>query len=525
MSDFENALVQVRQGKLQGCEDKGVNVFRGIPYAAPPVGERRFRAPEDPGRWRGVRDATRFGAASIQAVMAPPPGVMPAEFPMIKVNSQYEEDCLYLNVWTPAKSADEKLPVFMWIHGGGLVAGSGVEPVCQGADFAREKGVVVVTINYRLGFFGFFCHPELTGETAEGYSGNYALLDMRKAAIWIHDNIAVFGGDPDNLTIAGQSGGAAACGAILASPLMKGLFKHVCILSGPIYWGFMQPPAREEVEKRGVAFMEKAGCKSIAELRKKDAWELYDLAGSDIMAFNFCIDGYFLPESVQDIMESGKFNDVDVMIGVCSQEFPVAGAKGLPLEDYDKYLQTAFADNAQKMKAWYPANNPQEAAKQASTIASDVMLMGAVRIAQLCAKYGRKAFAYLITKETENEEGKQIGCLHCAEMPYLFGNVGKGGRSPFHNYTWVDKDFAFMREVMGYYYNFARRGDPNGDGLATWKAYQDDYDVLVLSNDSRMADQNRVKPIYDYYMSTLMKDIKGNSRRFMMRLPGPGPVE
>jgi para-nitrobenzyl esterase len=177
------------------------------------------------------------------------------------------------------------------------------------------------------------------------------------------------------------------------------------------------------------------------------------------------------------------------------------------------------------MKAWYPAANPAEAEKQASTIASDVMLMGAIRVGQLCAKFGRKAFVYLITKETENEEGKRIGCLHCAEMPYLFGNVGKGGRSPFHDYQWVEKDFAFMRQIMGYYYNFAKSGDPNGKELAPWKKYESDYDVMVLANESHHADQSKVKPIYDYYMSTLMKAIKGSSRRFMMRLPGPAPVE
>jgi para-nitrobenzyl esterase len=512
MSNLENALVQVKQGRLQGCDDKGVKVFRGIPYAAPPVGELRFRAPADPGFWRGTRDATKFGAASIQPVVEPG---------FIEPNSQYEEDCLYLNVWTPANKEDEKLPVFMWIHGGGLVAGSGVETVCQGADFAREKGVVVVTINYRLGFFGFFSHPELTEETKEHYSGNYALLDMRKAAMWIRDNIAAFGGDPDNVTIAGQSGGAAACGAILVSPLMKGLFKHICIESGPVYWGFMQTPSREVLEQRGVSVMEKAGCKNISELRKKEAWELFDLyiKNYNIMSFNYCTDGWFLPDEIHDMMERGDFNDVDVLIGSNSQEFSVSGPDGISVESFHKYLDTVFSGNADNMKSWYPAETAVQAAKQAATVSSDIMLMGSVRIGQLCAKYGRKAFVYLNTKETENEQGKAFGCPHCAEMPYLFGNVDKGGPTPFHDYKWVEKDFAFMRQVMGYWYNFAKTGSPNGDSLSPWKAYENDYDILVLGNESHMAEQNRVKPLYDYYLSLLMEDIHVNCQKYYMNAP------
>jgi para-nitrobenzyl esterase len=373
--------------------------------------------------------------------------------------------------------------------------------------------------------FGFFCHPDLTAETGGRYCGNYALQDMRQAALWIKENIAAFGGDPDNLTIAGQSGGAAACGAILASPLMKGLFKHISIISGAIYWGFMQPPARAAMEQRGVAFMEKVGCRSIADLRQRDAWELYDQVGNDLMAFNFCIDGYFLPEGVQDLMERGQFNDVDVMIGNTTQEFPIKGGKGLPLAEYEQYFDRVFADNADQMRAWYPASTPAEAEKQASTIASDIMLMGAIRVGQLCAKYGRKAFVYLENKESENEEGRRLGSAHCAEMPYLFGNVGKGGRSPFHDYTWVAADFAYQQTVQGYWSNFARSGDPNGAGLAAWPSYRNDFDVLALGNDCHVTDQARFKPVYDYYLARLMKDVRGSSRSMMMRLPGPAPVD
>ena len=303
MSNFENAKVLVKQGWLQGYIQDNVKVFKGIPYAAPPVGSRRFKHPEDPGKWRGVRKAVQYSAAAVQHVMEIED--MPANVhgvPQFLAPSQYEEDCLYLNVWTPAKTEEDKLPVFIWIHGGGMVAGSGCEVVCDGIGFAKRKDIVVVTINYRLGFFGFFAHPELTAE-AGGTSGNYALYDMRKACQWVKENIAKFGGDPDRITVAGQSGGAAGTGALHASPLMKGIINRVSIESGPIYWGFMQPGPRKTMEDLGVEYMNYVGCKSIEELRKRDAWELFDKYEEFVRSknmghfgFSFCVDGEFNPK-------------------------------------------------------------------------------------------------------------------------------------------------------------------------------------------------------------------------------------
>ncbi len=499
MSDFQTAKVKVKQGWLRGSVEDSLKVFKGIPYAAPPVGERRFRAPEDPGAWRGVRDATRYSAASIQHV---------SDFMPDMARSQYEEDCLYLNVWTPAKAPDAKLPVFMWIHGGGLVAGSGVESVCEGTGFASRKDIVVVTINYRLGFFGFFVHPELTAENSGRGSGNYALLDMRKAAMWIKENIAAFGGDPDNVTIAGQSGGAAAVGTLLVSPMMAGLAKHVSIESGPIFWGFMQPPKRGILEQRGVEFMKDAGCSSIAEMRRKDAWELNDLADKAGFGhgFSFCIDGEFLPDDVTAMMERGEFNDFDVLMGNCSQEFSMSGPEGMAIDKYMSYLETNYPDRAADMKKWYPAQTPQQAAKQAATISSDIMLMGSIRVGQLCAQYGKKAFLWLAVKENENEEGAAFGCPHCAEMPFVFGRVDTGGRNPFAPYKWVKEDYAFMDLIQGYWYNFALTGDPNGKGLAKWDVYNKDFTVIELGNDTHMITSPDAQSKYAYYYGKLINN-------------------
>ena len=514
MSDFENAKVLVKQGWLQGYVEGDVKVYKGIPYAAPPVGDRRFRHPEDPERWRGVRKATQYSAAAIQHVMEQ--ADLPANVhgvPQFMAPSQYEEDCLYLNVWTPAKTAEDRLPVFIWIHGGGMVAGSGCEVVCDGIGFAKRKDIVVVTINYRLGFFGFFAHPDLTKETG-GTSGNYALYDMRKACLWVKENIERFGGDPDRITVAGQSGGAAGTGALHASPLMKGIIQRVSIESGPIYWGFMQPGPRENLEKLGIEYMEFIGCKSIEELRKKDAWELFDSyeafqrskgVGPMGFGFSFCVDGEFIPKPYSQIMDSGEFNDFDVMIGSCAQEFPAVRPDEHSVEKFHAYLEEAFPDNAENMKKWYPADDAIQAAKQCSTIASDIMLMGSAKIGEICHQRGKNAYVWLMSKENETKRGHDDGSPHCAEMPYVFGRVDTGERNPFFPYHWVGADYDFMELIQGYWYSFAATGDPNGDQRPEWKKYSENFDIINLNNHSKMIEKEDQEK-YRYYYEKLQNN-------------------
>jgi len=519
MHNFENAKVKVKQGWLQGYKEGDLKIFKGIPYAAPPIGERRFRHPEEPGCWRGVRRATQYAAASIQHVMAQED--LPANVhgvPQWMMPSQYEEDCLYLNIWSPAKTPEDKLPVFIWIHGGGMVAGSGCEEVCDGTGFAARKDVIVVTINYRLGFFGFFAHPELTAE-AGGTSGNYALYDMRAACKWVKENIAQFGGDPERITVAGQSGGAAGTGTLHASPLMKGLIQRVSIESGPIYWGFMQPQDRSVIENFGIEFMKHIGCESIADLRKMDAWELFDAYEAYLgprgfgRGVGFCVDGEFIPKRYSDIMDSGEFNDFDVLIGSCSQEFPCVDPAKFTVEEYYAYLEEAFADNAENMKKWYPADTGVMAAKQASTIASDIMLMGSIKLAEICHKYGRNAYVWLMSKENETQRGREAGSPHCAEMPYVFGRVDKGERNPFFDYHWVGADYDFMELIQGYWYDFCATGDPNGGGRPEWKKYVESYNVCELCNNTHMIPEELFAK-YDYFYKKL------ESNNYLMSLFG-----
>lgn len=497
-TSLKDALVLTQEGYLRGTVEGDLRVFKGIPYAAPPVGDLRFRAPVGHDSWRGIREAKQYGAAAIQ-------GVFGWENKLDIINSQYEEDCLYLNVWTPAETGDEKLPVFMWIHGGGLVGGSGVEPVCCGEMLARMQNMVVVTINYRLGFYGFFAHPDLRKENEHGSAGNYGFLDMRQAAIWVKENIAAFGGDPDNVTIAGQSGGAVAVGAILASPLMKGLAKRVCIESGPAFWGFMKCATTEEADASGVKFMERAGLASIDDMRKMDAWELYDLsnAGGRGMGggFNYSVDGWFLPETPAEALEAGRFNDFEVMVGNTSQEFWWGLANGVEREKYEKFVDEKFGADADKIRAWYPAGDPIETGYSLVTLASDCLVMSAVHMAECCEKKGTRAYVYLMTKAVSTEAGERLGSAHGAEMPFLFGQIGYGGQSPFEKYTWIGADYAFMDEVMTRWHGFALNGDPNGKNLAKWEPCAGGIKPMVLGLESGMiegADLERYEFLMNY---------------------------
>ncbi|WP_322175432.1 carboxylesterase/lipase family protein [Acutalibacter caecimuris] len=500
VTDFEHAKVKVKQGWVQGYTEEAPNgtlkIFKGLPFAAPPVGDLRFRRPQDPGCWRGVRRATQYSAAAVQEVQelgeakANVHGV-----PQMLAPSQYEEDCLYLNVWSPAETQDEKLPVFIWVHGGGMNAGSGVEVVCTGEGLTGRKKVVMVTINYRLNLFGFFAHPDLAAEEEDGTYGNYGLYDIRKACQWVKENIAAFGGDPENITVGGQSGGARATGSLLVSPLMEGLVQHISVESGFLVFGQGGPCPREQAEAASQWLMEAVGAKTIDDLRKKDAWELFDAyqAGQRPGVGNpfgnsirYCVDGTFIPDDYFKLLTEGRINDFDVMIGSCAQEMPVRRGAGLPVEEYIAHLNEHFAGEIQALQKWYAADDPVQAEKACSTLSSDLMAMGSLYIGMMCHKYGKRAFVWQMNKENETQRGHELGCPHCAEMPYVFGRVDTGERDPFFPYHWVGADYDFMELIQDYWTSFMKTGDPNTEGRPAWKAYENNGDVCVLGNDTHM---------------------------------------
>ena len=309
-SDSVSLQVTTAQGVLEGTYDAGVRVFRGVPFAQPPVGNLRWKAPQPSKAWEGVQPAKAFGPRAMQR---------PVFGDMVFRSDGVGEDCLYLNVWTPTTSDKELLPVLVYFYGGGFIAGDGSEPRYDGESMAR-RGIVAVTVNYRLNVFGFFAHPELTQESPHRASGNYGLLDQAAALRWVHENIAAFGGDPARITIAGESAGSFSVSAQMASPLSQNLIAGAIGESGALL-GNRPPASLADVEQAGVQFAQLAGAKTLAELRDLPAEELLTLtAREDAPNFSVVTDGYFFPRPPHDIYAAGEQADVPVLLGWNSEE-------------------------------------------------------------------------------------------------------------------------------------------------------------------------------------------------------------
>jgi para-nitrobenzyl esterase len=302
--------VKTANGILKGVEESGIRSFKGIPFAAPPTGDLRWRAPTSVKNWTGVRMADKFGPRAMQRPLFGDLGSR---------SHGMSEDCLYLNVWTPARAAAERLPVLVYFHGGGMMAGDGSEPRYDGDSMSR-KGIVAVTVNYRLNVFGFLAHPELTKESPHHASGNYGLLDQTAALRWVKDNISAFGGDPNRITVAGESAGSFSVSALMASPLSKNLFAGAIGESGSML-GKETPIPLLSAEQDGVQFANLAGSNSIAELRKMPAQQL--LAASAIhewQDYNSVVDGYFFPKPPLQIYEAGEQAHIPLLVGWNAEE-------------------------------------------------------------------------------------------------------------------------------------------------------------------------------------------------------------
>ncbi|MBU1820727.1 MAG: carboxylesterase family protein, partial [Bacteroidetes bacterium] len=310
--------VKTANGILEGVDESGIRAFRGVPFAQPPVGDLRWREPQPVKNWTGVRKAHNFGPRAMQ---------LPLFGDMGFRSDGISEDCLYLNVWTPAKAATDKLPVMVYFYGGGLMAGDGSEPRYDGESMARQ-GIVTVTVNYRLTIFGFFSHPELSKESPHKASGNYGFLDQYAALQWVQKNIAAFGGDPTKVTIAGESAGSFSVSAQMASPLSKNLIAGAIGESGSLL-GFRQIPTLTEAEKIGVEFAKAVGAASLTELRAMPAQKLLEFTTKPgVPRFSANIDGYFFPKSPTEIYEAGQQAKVPLMAGWNSQESGYQGIMG-----------------------------------------------------------------------------------------------------------------------------------------------------------------------------------------------------
>ncbi len=453
--------IRLKQGLVSGMAgtNEAIAVFKGIPFGAPPVGPARWRAPEPAAGWSGVRKADAFSPSCIQSIVTERKP-WTHEF---MTHGEISEDCLYLNVWTPATSATARRPVFVYIYGGGNVEGSGAVPAYDGEGLA-SKGLVVVTFNYRVGVLGFFSHPELSKEASYHASGNYGLLDQIAAVRWVHDNIAAFGGDPGRITIAGQSAGASAVHNLTASPLVRGLFQRAIADSGSSISGGGR--ALQDQEADGVRFAEAKGAHSLAELRAlnwKDVTAPLNPAPTPAVRFTIVTDGYALPVTEKDAFGRGTQNDVPTITGLNADENGAVPHPTITREAFEKQARTRYGEMADDFLKLYPASSDDEARAAQNQSSRD---QARVSMYLWAINRGRTAktssYTYFWTHPLPGPDIEQYGAFHTSEVPYVLNTLSRSDR-PF-----TDVDRKIADTLSSYWANFATTGDPNGKGLQRW---------------------------------------------------------
>jgi para-nitrobenzyl esterase len=478
--------VKVEGGLVSGVSgtDPSVLTFKGIPFAAPPVGGLRWREPKPVVAWQGVRKADKFSAGCIQHVV----GERKPWTHEFMTHGEISEDCLYLNVWTSAPSAADKRPVFVYIYGGGFSEGSAQVPVYDGEGLAK-KGLVVVTFNYRLGVLGFLVHPELAAESVHHVSGNYGMLDQVAALRWVHDHIARFGGDPNRVTIAGQSAGGISVHDLTASPLAKGLFQRAIVESGGSSVGAssmnLGPRTITQAEAQGREFAAAKGAKSLADLRAL-SWEKLmeplpgDTPGSWPRLFFAPIpDGYFLPAPFLDVIAQGKQNDVVTLTGVNKDELGGFGPPQGPVtaESFAKQARERYGKAADEFLKLYPTGTDGEAKIAQKQSTRDQALVSLYLWARVRARTAKTAvYEYLWDHALPGPDADRFGAFHTSEVPYVMNTLYMSDR-PFTGADWKIAD-----RMSSYWTNFAATGDPNGKGLSQWPAIGDEPKIMEVGD-------------------------------------------
>jgi para-nitrobenzyl esterase len=504
-----------------GATQPTVHVFKGIPYAAPPLGENRWRAPQPAAKWDGVRDANAFGAPC--AAGAPfggrggggargaARGQAPADAAPPREPAR-SEDCLYLNVWTSATSVNDKRPVMVWIYGGGFTGGSGGMAWYDGENLAA-KGPVIVTINYRLGSLGFFAHPDLAKEAGHPGSGNYGMMDAIAALQWVKRNIAAFGGDPNKVTVAGESAGAIMVGALVGSPQAKGLFIRAIAESGG-WMGLTMARMRSsaDAEAGGAKAVDALGVKSIAELRAKPMNELTGLQSAGLV-----VDGYVIPEDVSLTFANGKQNAVDVLtgsnkdeanFGICGPGAGLAGRGGasMTVDAFKTAADRKFGDMASQYQKLYPAASDADAQHAAHEACADEITWNMRQWAVAQAAKGKKAYTYFFSHvQTVNGQPSPQGATHTAEISFAWNNP-KGQPTQ----TWNDVDVKLADQMSSYWVNFITKGDPNGSGLPNWPEFKNlaNSRVMVFA-DTPQVESAAPAPKLTFYAAAFQHLLKG----------------
>ncbi|MEJ0098679.1 MAG: carboxylesterase family protein [Pseudomonadota bacterium] len=456
---------RVTGGSVSGVASGDLVVFKGIPFAAPPVDDMRWKSPGPVQPWSGVKKADAFAKACMQA-----PNSQGNTAPV-------SEDCLYLNVWTPAKSATDKLPVIVWIHGGGYTGGSTSIPLYDGSGYAK-KGVVFVSLAYRLGPYGFMAHPELSRESGHG-SGTYGIQDLIAGLQWVKANAAAFGGDAGNVTIFGHSAGSGAVNFLAASPLAKGLFQRVIAMSGASFTplqkgagGFgMTVPALSYAESTGTAFLAKLGVKSIADARKLSA-ETVQAATGGGLTFRPVDDGYVVSNDLYTLYEQHKFNDTPVLLGHASDEtLAFGGPKAVTPAEFEQKTRDQFGPQAEAMLNAYPHATDADAVRATRHVNNDTSFSWNMWTwAREQSKLGKgKVFSYYYNNHAPTAEGSG----HGSDVGFHFQTLNARG-------TPGKQDLALSDLISSYDVNFAKTGDPNGQGLPQWPAFTDQNQQVMV---------------------------------------------
>ena len=488
--------VKTADGVLEGAGApvSGVRAFKGVPFAEAPTGDLRWKEPRPVKGWKGARQAVKFGPRCMQA---------PVFGDMNFRSDGMSEDCLYLNVWTPAKSGKERLPVLVYFYGGGFVAGDGSEPRYDGESMAA-KGIVTVTVNYRLGVFGFMAHPELTKESPHHASGNYALLDQRAALGWVRRNIAAFGGDPRRVTIAGESAGSVSVSAQMASPLSKDLIAGAIGESGSIIATLGAVPLAQG-EAAGVKFATELGASTLADLRALGTQQVFDAATkggfASVGRFPITIDGYFFPEDPAAIFAAGRQAHVPLLVGWNSEEMTglaLLQGKEPTRENYERAVRALYGANAEEVLKLYPASTREEVLDAATDLASDRFIAYSTwKWSDLHAKTGAsRVYRYFYARPrppmraemgnaTAGLAGGVVkgpsaappmppsrGAVHSAEIEYALGNL-----STNRVFAWTEDDYKVSKVMQEFFANFIKRGDPNGRELPIWPVAIDTREV------------------------------------------------
>lgn len=481
----------IENGIIEGRYDTeaGLELYFGIPYAKPPVGELRWKAPQALDNWEGVLETKKFSNRPVQTKLWDD---------LAYRSDTTSEDALYLNVWAPIEKKEAGVPVLVYIHGGGLVAGDGSELRYDGASMA-QKGMVVVTINYRLNVFGLMAHPELSAETDYKGSGNYAMLDQAAALKWVNKNIAAFGGDPQQVTIAGESAGSMSVSAHMASPLSRDLIAGAIGESGAAINPTGPPVPLAEAEARGVEFMEKIGKSSIAEMRAmstSELWKAYNDAETPY--FPLVVDGYYFDKTVTETFKAGDQAKIPLLIGWNSAE--MNGKAFMQGKEYAKVayverVKEVFPEHHETILAAYPAETKEQLEVSATALASDSWIAyGTWKWSELQRAYSEQpVYRYLYSKlrpplvrDKDKPQEKAVGAPHACEIEYCMGNL----HLLDHYWAWTKEDYEVSKVMQDYFANFVLTGDPNGSGLSEWpdaNTVDGTAPVMIIDTESKSA--------------------------------------